>query len=152
VVDSSLCSACGLCETKCVKKKSAVVCRNDYDACAHCRRCRALKTRDSKSATGWKNVCPVDAIRRVQTGENEHEYVVDEDLCNGCGQCVAQCRKFGGASLRLVIRQDRCDGCNRCSIADACPSAAVVCVKESVARHPLPTLKRKKEQKETTRP
>lgn len=146
VLDADKCSACGLCEKECVRAKSAVVCRNDYDSCGYCRYCYGYEIKDNSAAesamksleTGGKpspatrkaaaarvRVCPRDAISRTQVGEKQYEYVVDEDKCTGCGLCVKRCKSHGNGSLKLFVRQDRCKECNTCTIATACPATAI---------------------------
>ena len=52
------------------------------------------------------------------------EYVVDEDLCIGCGKCVEGCARFGNGSLYLQVKHDLCANCNECEIARGCPANA----------------------------
>ncbi|MBN2336254.1 4Fe-4S binding protein, partial [Candidatus Bathyarchaeota archaeon] len=52
-------------------------------------------------------------------------YVVDEDLCMGCGVCVGQC-PVGAITLhskKAMIDQEKCVRCGRC--AEACPLNAI---------------------------
>jgi Fe-S-cluster-containing hydrogenase component 2 len=49
---------------------------------------------------------------------------VNEDLCEGCGKCMAVCA-FKGRKMvngKAQMDQERCLGCGRC--ADACPTGA----------------------------
>lgn len=147
-IDAGQCTACGLCETRCVTAKSAVVCRNDYDACGFCTHCHgyaikdnsaaeaAMRELDAKSGGASSDrapvvakpdqlVCPHDALKRRRVGETQYEYAVDEDLCTGCGKCVSLCKAHGNGSLKLFVRQDRCQECNRCTIAADCPTSAI---------------------------
>ncbi len=52
-------------------------------------------------------------------------YMVDEDICNGCGACLSACRP-SAISIKeetAVIDQELCEGCGRCF--DACERRAV---------------------------
>jgi electron transport complex protein RnfB len=80
-----------------------------------------------------KKVCPRDAIKRTVIGDvdpddplnNFYEYTIDEELCNGCGRCVMECKDPAGlGSIRLEVRYDRCLHCNQCTIATHCPDDA----------------------------
>ena len=77
-----------------------------------------------------KKLCPRDAIERTVIGDvdpydplnNFYEYTIDEEKCNGCGQCVMECKDPAGlGSIRLEVRYDLCLRCNQCTIADALP-------------------------------
>lgn len=62
-------------------------------------------------------------------------YLVDEDLCNGCGACVDLCaaraiRLEGGVA---VIDQGRCSGCGRCF--DGCMFNAVFELHQPAGAH-----------------
>lgn len=147
VIDADKCTACGKCATHCVHAKSVVVARNNYETCGFCTYCYGYEVKDNSKAeaamaesmgaapvavaqdAGEKPkdlVCPHNALKRRRVGESHYEYAVDEDLCTGCGKCVARCRKKGNGSLFLVVRRDSCAGCNRCSIAQDCRHGAFV--------------------------
>jgi len=79
------------------------------------------------AAGGAENeLCPVGAVKRSFVEDPFYEYMIDEELCTGCGKCVKGCAAFGNGSLFLQIRHDRSLNCNQCSIADACPAQAVL--------------------------
>ena len=61
------------------------------------------------------------------------EYMIDEELCNGCGKCVKGCSSFGNGSLYLQIKQDLCLNCNECKISTVCPSGAITRVPYATA-------------------
>ncbi|MHB1295609.1 MAG: 4Fe-4S dicluster domain-containing protein [Anaerolineae bacterium] len=67
--------------------------------------------------------CPVDAI---QFDPEVRAWIVDEDLCVGCSECVRACR-FGAIKLDPVtdsaIKCDLCGGATRC--VDICPAGAL---------------------------
>lgn len=92
-----------------------------------------------------KKVCPRDAIKRTVIGDvdendplnNFYEYTIDEELCNGCGRCVMECKDPAGlGSIRLEVRYDRCLHCNQCTIANHCPEDAYT----RVGPQPRPTI------------
>lgn len=128
-IDPYLCTLCGRCATTCVLDESAVRCVHSYVMCGFCNRCMGFfdqKAAEFNSAAE-NQVCPTGAITRRWVQEEDYfEYIVNEDLCIGCGKCAVGCNAFGNGSLYLQIRQDRCKNCNHCAIADACPSQAIV--------------------------
>ncbi len=127
---------CEACATDCVLPLSAVRAVNHYAECGRCYVCPAYF--DITSAVGpdglpSEKLCPRDAIERKEIGwvdpddpaNNFYEYVIDEELCNGCGRCVMACKEPAGlGSIRLEVRHDACLDCNRCSISTACPEDA----------------------------
>ncbi|MFO0911371.1 MAG: 4Fe-4S binding protein [Pirellulales bacterium] len=133
---SGLDQVCNVCADSCVLPLSAVRAVNDFSQCGRCCICPAYY--DVRSQVGpdglpSKKLCPRDAIRRKAIGEidphdplnNYYEYEIDEDLCNGCGRCVMECKDPAGlGAIRLEVRYDRCLRCNRCSIAANCPQDA----------------------------
>ena len=137
-VDPFKCTACDLCRTSCVLSLSAVKAVNDFEKCGYCMLCPAYmdvtSMPDEKGIPAGK-VCPQDALKRRVVGQvdeedpnnNYYEYVVDEELCDGCGKCVKACKPpAGNGALRLEIRYTRCVECNECSIQISCPSSAIV--------------------------
>lgn len=48
----------------------------DPERCAHCEKCYSAKA------------CPVNAIFCIS---KEEPYIVETNLCHGCGDCVAKC-------------------------------------------------------------
>jgi len=125
-LDPSKCVQCGRCATNCVLSPSAVKCVHAYEICGYCDLCGGYHQPKVKSTeTGAENqLCPVGAIKRTFVEDPFYEYVIDEDLCVGCGKCVKGCAAFGNGSLYLQVRHDRCVNCNECSIARQCPADA----------------------------
>jgi len=137
-VDPFKCTACDLCRTSCVLSLSAVKAVNDFDKCGYCMLCPAfydVTTQPDEKGIPSGKVCPQDALKRRVVGKedpedpnnNYYEYVIDENLCDGCGKCVKACLPpAGNGSLRLEIRYARCVECNECAILIACPDNAIV--------------------------
>ncbi|MCF7733501.1 MAG: 4Fe-4S binding protein [Akkermansiaceae bacterium] len=126
------CTFCGLCETACVRKPSAVKAVNDQVKCSYCVACYGQLSEltiasdliDSKG----KRVCPYDAVRRKEFSggkDGYHLYTIDQERCTGCCKCTKRCNELGTKSMFLLIRPDLCIGCNRCSIAAVCPDDAI---------------------------
>ncbi len=125
-IDPFKCTQCGRCATDCVKAESAVKCVHAYDLCGYCDLCGGYFKPGAKLETGAENqLCPTAAIQRKFIEEPFFEYIIDEELCIGCGKCVKGCAAFGNGSLQLQIRHDLCLDCNQCSIATVCPSDAI---------------------------
>jgi electron transport complex protein RnfB len=125
-IDPFKCTQCGRCATECVKAESAVKCVHAYDLCGYCDLCGGYFKPGAKLETGAENqLCPTAAIQRRFIEKPYFEYVIDEELCIGCGKCVKGCSSFGNGSLHLQIRQNLCLNCNQCSIARVCPSKAI---------------------------
>lgn len=131
-INPEVCTFCGLCETACVRKPSAVKVLNDQKKCSNCVACYGhlndLKTPSQLIATTDKLVCPFQAVRRTHlTGglDGAYLYTIDPDLCTGCTLCARECNRHGSKSMFPVIRPDLCLGCNECSIARVCPEKAV---------------------------
>jgi Na+-translocating ferredoxin:NAD+ oxidoreductase subunit B len=125
-LDPEKCTQCGRCATACVKTPSAVKCFHVYAMCGYCDLCGGYFRPETKHlSTGAENqLCPTSAIKRKFIEDPFFEYHIDEDLCIGCGKCVAGCVAFGNGSLQLQVHQGICDNCNECSIARDCPSEA----------------------------
>jgi electron transport complex protein RnfB len=125
-IDPDKCIACGNCATYCVLKPSAVKCVHAFKVCGYCELCFGYFDPESASLnTGAENqLCPTGAISRRFVEEPYYEYKIDEQLCIGCGKCVAGCSTFGNSALFLQVRHDRCVNCNECAIAAACPADA----------------------------
>ena len=127
---------CDKCAMECVLALSAVRAVNDYAKCGRCYICPAyfdIKSAVNREGVPSKKLCPRDAIIRKPIGwidpddpaNNFYEYIIDEQLCNGCGKCVMGCKEPAGlSSIRLEVRYDLCLDCNRCAIAIACPDEA----------------------------
>ncbi|MFA9388410.1 MAG: hypothetical protein ACERKD_01295 [Prolixibacteraceae bacterium] len=126
-IDPFKCTQCGRCATECVLPISAVKCVHAYDLCGYCDLCGGYFKPGTKDLnTGAEHqLCPTAAIERKYIEEPYFEYHIIEDLCIGCGKCVAGCTSFGNGSLHLQIRHDVCVNCNDCSIARVCPSDAI---------------------------
>lgn len=124
-IDPARCTGCGLCETACVLKLSAVKCVNDFAKCGYCEFCYGYYYKAPPSDDPQNLVCAPGAIIRRKVGDVQYEYTIDESKCNGCGKCVVLCKRFGNGSFRLEIRRDLCKECNRCSIGAVCPPAAI---------------------------
>jgi electron transport complex protein RnfB len=131
-IDPDKCKYCGLCETACVRKPSAVKALNDQKKCSNCVVCYGHITdthiESEKIDTEGRRVCPVDAvIRKNFTGglDGMYLYSNNPELCIGCSKCVKRCNELGTKSMFLAIRPDLCLGCNECAIAAACPHKAV---------------------------
>lgn len=127
------CTWCGLCETACVRKPSAVKAVNDQTKCSYCVACYGHLADPATPSHLIQNdadyVCPHDAVRRRPFadggGEGYHLYHIDPECCTACGKCVKECNGKGTGSMFLIIRPDLCIGCHRCAIAAVCPDDAV---------------------------
>lgn len=125
-IDPFKCQQCGRCATECVRSESAVKCIHAYDLCGYCDLCGGYLKPGAQRETGAESqLCPTDAIQRRYIEDPYFEYIIDEDLCIGCGKCVKGCSSFGNGSLHLQIRHDRCLNCNLCAISRMCPSEAI---------------------------
>lgn len=131
-------NVCDVCATQCTLPLSAVRAVNNHKECGRCCICPSYF--DVRSPIGpdglpTKKTCPRDAIKRTIIGDadpydplnNFYEYTIDEELCNGCGKCVMECKDPAGlGSIQLEVRYDLCLRCNRCGIAANCPEDAYV--------------------------
>jgi electron transport complex protein RnfB len=126
-IDPFKCTQCGRCATECVRNPSAVKCIHAYNLCGYCDLCGGyFKPNTKELQTGAEyQLCPTGAIQRKFIEEPYFEYIIDEELCIGCGKCVKGCTSFGNGSLHLQIRHNLCDNCNECAIARMCPSDAI---------------------------
>jgi len=125
-IDPTVCVQCGKCATQCVLPISAVKCVHTMAMCGYCRLCFGYFEGQAPglNAGGENQMCPTGALRRRFVEEPYFEYVVDEELCTGCGLCVKGCTSFGNGSLSLQVRHDLCLDCEECAIARACPVSA----------------------------
>ncbi len=125
-LDQEKCIQCGRCVTNCVLTPSAVKCVHIFDMCGYCDLCGGYFRPDVKDlTTGAENqLCPTSAIKRKFVEDPFFEYKINEDLCIGCGKCVAGCGAFGNSSLQLQVNHNICVNCNQCSIARDCPTDA----------------------------
>ena len=125
-IDPAKCIQCGNCATYCVLSVSAVKCVHSHAMCGYCDLCTGYLVPEPPDLnTGAENeLCPTAAIKRSFVEDPYYEYIIDEELCIGCGKCVKGCAAFGNGSLYLQVLHNRCVNCNECSIAAACPSQA----------------------------
>jgi electron transport complex protein RnfB len=132
-IDPDKCIQCGKCATECVLTPSASKCVHAHAMCGYCKLCTGFFVPDPNELTaGAENQqCPTGAIERSFVEDPYYEYVIDEELCIGCGICVKGCTAFGNGSLFLQIRHNRCLNCNECAIARSCPAQAISRVPES---------------------
>lgn len=126
------CNFCGLCETACVRKPSAVKAINDQTKCSYCVACYGhlsdLTVSSEMIQDKGTRVCPYDAVTRKQLSggiDGYHVYTIDQSRCTACGKCTKRCNELGTKSMFLIIRPDLCIGCNRCNIAAKCPQGAI---------------------------
>jgi len=125
-LDPAKCVQCGRCATNCVLAPSAVKCVHAYRICGYCRLCGGYHQPNARqlNTAAENQLCPTGAIKRTFVEDPYYEYRIDEDLCIGCGKCVAGCGSFGNGSLYLQVRHTICANCNDCSIARTCPARA----------------------------
>jgi len=125
-LDPAKCTQCGRCVTSCVMTPSAVKVVHVHNMCGYCDLCGGyLKPTAKEQNTAAENqLCPTNAINRKFIEDPFFEYNIDEDLCIGCGKCVAGCDAFGNGSLQLQVRHELCVNCNQCAIATDCPADA----------------------------
>lgn len=125
-LDPAKCVQCGRCATDCIMTPSAVKCVHVYDMCGYCDLCGGyFRPGTKKLTTAAENqLCPTAAIERIFIEEPFFEYHIIEELCIGCGKCVAGCEAFGNGSMQLQVRHNLCVNCNECSIARNCPADA----------------------------
>ena len=131
-IDPFACTACGKCETECVRKPSAVKAVNDQKKCSYCVVCYGHITNTriptDRIMTDGIRLCKHDAVRRRSfSGQPDGHFIydIDHNKCTACGLCVQQCLEHGSESIFLIIRPDLCLACNDCSIARRCPEKAI---------------------------
>ena len=95
------------------------------DVCKHCTEAACL------------DVCPTGALMRTEFGT----VVVQDDVCNGCGYCVAAC-PFG-----VIERRETDGGAHKCTLCydrlgdGLTPACAKACPTESIQFGPLDELR-----------
>ncbi|HEY2507946.1 MAG TPA: 4Fe-4S dicluster domain-containing protein [Streptosporangiaceae bacterium] len=103
------------------------------DVCKHCTEAACL------------DVCPTGALMRTEFGT----VVVQDDVCNGCGYCVAAC-PFG-----VIARSDADGGAHKCTLCydrlgdGQTPACAKACPTESIQFGPLDELRERAQQRVT---
>ncbi|MFA7173927.1 MAG: 4Fe-4S binding protein [Kiritimatiellia bacterium] len=134
-IDPRKCIQCGRCETACVLQHTAVRCVHGIEMCGYCKLCFGYFKPDAPrlDEAAENQICPTGALVRKFVEPPYFEYVVDKELCTGCGLCVKGCTNFGNGSLYLQVCHDICVNCNTCRISEVCPSGAFVQVPESEA-------------------
>lgn len=130
-INTAKCTACGICETACVRTPSAVKAVNDQQRCSNCVVCyghiSTTEIDSEKIMSEGPRVCKYDAVVRqaFQKDDGFFVYSIDDNKCTACGKCVLRCGVKGSKSMFLIIRPDLCLGCNSCNIAAKCPSQAI---------------------------
>jgi formate dehydrogenase iron-sulfur subunit len=95
------------------------------DVCKHC------------TEAGCLDVCPTGALIRTEFGT----VVVQDDVCNGCGYCVAAC-PFG-----VIARRETDGGAHKCTLCydrltdGQTPACAKACPTQSIQFGPLDELR-----------
>jgi formate dehydrogenase iron-sulfur subunit len=95
------------------------------DVCKHCSEAACL------------DVCPTGALMRTEFGT----VVVQDDICNGCGNCVSAC-PFG-----VIARQEIDGGAHKCTLCydrigdGLTPACAKACPTESIQFGPVDELR-----------
>jgi anaerobic carbon-monoxide dehydrogenase iron sulfur subunit len=149
-IDVDRCVACGRCEIACVVEHSrsrdlaGAIAQPDVPpsrirlaqrdgtpvilVCVHC---------DDPACAA---VCPAGAITKRPTGE----VVLAEDLCVGCGACAVAChlgvpaaRADGRAYATCDLCPSRRETGAATACAEACPTGAVVFVKDKTVEGPV---------------
>ena len=95
------------------------------DVCKHCSEAACL------------DVCPTGALMRTEFGT----VVVQDDICNGCGNCISAC-PFG-----VIARQETDGGAHKCTLCydrlgdGLTPACAKACPTESIQFGPVDELR-----------
>ena len=125
-IDPTVCTQCGRCETHCVLPVSAVKCIHAHRVCGYCDLCGGYyRTNVKELNTAAENLmCPTGAIQRKFVEDPYFEYMIDEELCNGCGKCVKVCplNNFSLKDGRPIWGND-CTHCMAC--IGNCPTEAI---------------------------
>jgi formate dehydrogenase iron-sulfur subunit len=101
------------------------------DVCKHCTEAACL------------DVCPTGALMRTEFGT----VVVQDDVCNGCGNCVSAC-PFG-----VIDRRESDGGAHKCTLCydrigdGLMPACAKACPTESIQFGPLDELRERAQQR-----
>jgi formate dehydrogenase iron-sulfur subunit len=104
------------------------------DVCKHCSEAACL------------DVCPTGALMRTEFGT----VVVQDDICNGCGYCIAAC-PFG-----VIARSDVDGGAHKCTLCydrlgdGLTPACAKACPTESIQFGPVDELRERAHQRMTS--
>ncbi len=87
---------------------------------------RALKT-DGVSVIVSRRECAILVDRRNRKAGTEEVFVVDQDKCGLCMNCVENfsCPAISIVEGRVTIDPDLCDGCGVCSNTMVCPFGAI---------------------------
>ncbi|TAN31050.1 MAG: 4Fe-4S dicluster domain-containing protein [Actinomycetota bacterium] len=92
------------------------------DVCKHC------------TEAGCLDVCPTGSLFRTEFGT----VVVQDDICNGCGYCVAACpfgvieRRTGSHGTKNVGLAQKCTLCYDRLVSGMTPACAQACPTESI--------------------
>jgi formate dehydrogenase iron-sulfur subunit len=101
------------------------------DVCKHCSEAACL------------DVCPTGALMRTEFGT----VVVQDDICNGCGNCVSAC-PFG-----VIARQEVDGGAHKCTLCydrlgdGLTPACAKACPTESIQFGPVDELRERAQER-----
>ncbi len=110
------------------------------DVCKHCTHAACL------------DVCPTGALFRTEHGT----VVVQDDVCNGCGYCVAACpfgvieRRSGDATVTNVGVAQKCTLCYDRISHDQTPACAQACPTTSIQFGELSDLRQRAQERVQT--